>query len=70
MEVPPFRRGKHNHGSHRRHLGHRGKGFFVVDAMRLCISFRYESRFVAVDGTVGVVLHFIYPSTSDRLFAW
>ena len=57
-------------GPHRRHLPHRGKGFFVVDSMRLCIAFRYKSRFVAVDGTVGFVLYLVYPSASDRLFVW
>ena len=67
MEVPPFRRGKCDHGPHSRHLCHRGKGLLVVNSMRLGVAFRYESRFVAVDGTVGIVLHFVNPLASDRL---
>ena len=50
VEVPPFCRGQRNHGPYRRHLCPRGKGLFVVDAMCLCVSFCYESRFVAVNG--------------------
>ena len=54
MEVPPFRSGMRNYGLHYRHLCHQGKGPFVVDSMCLCVTFLYESRFVAVDGTVSV----------------
>ena len=55
---------------YRRHLCHGGKGLFAIDAMCLCVSFRYESRFVAVDRTFGIVLYLVYPSTSDHLFVW
>ena len=40
---------KCNHGSNNRHLCDWGKGLFIVDTMRLCIAFCYESSLVAVD---------------------
>ena len=67
MEVPLFCRGKRNHGSNNPHLCHYGKGLFIVEIVRLCIAFCYESSFIAFDGAVGIILHFEYPSTVDCL---
>ena len=46
------------------------KVLFIVDPMCLCVSFRYESGFVALNLTVGIVLHFVYPSVANRLLVW
>ena len=67
VKVPPFGCGKHDHGSNGSHLCHWGKGLFIVDTVRLCIAFCYESSLVAVDGAVNIILHLIYPSTTDCL---
>ena len=67
MEVPPFCHYKCNHGLNSCHLCHWGKGIFIVDTLRLGIAFCYESRLVAVGGAIGIILHLVYPSTTDCL---
>ena len=43
---------------------HRGKGFFIVDVVRLSIPFGNEPGFESIDRAVDVMFNFVDPSTA------
>ena len=60
MKVPPFCCYECKYCSNGSHLCQWAEGFFIVDAMGLCVVFCYDMGFVAVDLVVCSVLHLIY----------
>ena len=47
-----------------------GKGFFIVDVVRLGVFFGNKPCFESIDQAVGVMFDFVNPSTANCFLVW